>query len=58
VSLFKLINENTPINRAEYMRLNFVARWEFKSLMERREEQYVRHFQTEQQAEQEKPLSC
>jgi len=30
--------KNTPINREECMRLNSVARWEVKSLMERREE--------------------
>jgi hypothetical protein len=47
MSVFKLINEKTPINRAEYRRLNSVARWEVKSLMERREEQYVSHFQRE-----------
>jgi hypothetical protein len=45
--------KNTPTNGAEYRRLNSVAKWEVKSLMERREKQYVSHFQREQHEEQE-----
>jgi hypothetical protein len=46
--------KNRPINRAEYRRLNSVARREVKSFMERAEKQYVGHFQREQCAEHEK----
>jgi hypothetical protein len=46
--------KNKPINREEYVGLSSVVRCEVKSLMERRQEQYVSHFQREQHAEQEK----
>jgi hypothetical protein len=50
--------KNRPRNTAEYRRLNSAARWEVKSLTERREEQYVGTSRVNNMRNRKKALSC